>query len=100
MASVCNDKNGTRRVTFVSGDGKHRSLRLGKVSKKQAETFRLRVEQLLQDKALGTSHDASMIEWIKGLPHGTQARLRAAGLLAAASSRITLSELIRRFTEA
>jgi integrase len=97
MASVCNDKNGTRRVTFVSGDRKHRSIRLGKVSKKQAEMFCLRVEQLLQDQALGTTHNASMIEWIKGLPPATTKRLQAAGLVAAATGAATLGELIERF---
>ncbi|MFM1816947.1 MAG: hypothetical protein RLZ98_3642, partial [Pseudomonadota bacterium] len=100
MASVCNDRNGTRRVTFVTGDGKHRSLRLGKVSRKQADTFRIRIEQLLQDKALGAAHDGALLGWIKGLPITTRKRLEAAGLLTAAPNCVTLSELIERFLRA
>jgi integrase len=100
MASVCNDSNGTKRVTFVTGDGKHRSLRLGKVSKKQADSFRVRIEQLLQDKALGSSHDAAVIEWIKALPPLTRRRLEAVDLLEPATGSISLATLIERFMKA
>jgi integrase len=100
MASVCNDKNGTKRVTFLTRDGKHRSLRLGKVSKKQAESFRVRVEQLLQNKALGSTYDAAVIEWIKALPPLTRRRLEAVDLLEPATGAITLATLIERFMKA
>jgi hypothetical protein len=100
MASVCNDKNGTKRVTFLTRDGKHRSLRLGKVSKKQAESFRGRVELLLQNKALGSTYDAAVIEWIKALPPLTRRRLEAVDLLEPATGAITLATLIERFMKA
>ena len=100
MASVCNDKNGTRRVTFMDGPGKHRSLRLGRVSRRQAESVRMRVEQLLRDRSLGLPHDAATIQWIKDLPEATRRRLESLQLIATGSASITLDELIRRFLEA
>lgn len=30
MASICNEKNGNKRIAFVDHEGRHRSLRLGK----------------------------------------------------------------------
>ena len=46
MASLSTDANGNRTLQFVSGDGKRRTIRLGKLPKKEAETIKLRVEAL------------------------------------------------------
>jgi integrase len=55
MASIANDPNGYRRVQFVSPDGKRKSIRLGKVSLKVAESIRHRVESLLSGCITGVS---------------------------------------------
>jgi hypothetical protein len=37
MASISTSKDGRRTIQFVGGDSKHRSIRLGKVSMKNAQ---------------------------------------------------------------
>ena len=37
MASISKEPNGRRTIQFVAGDGKRRSIRLGKVSQREAE---------------------------------------------------------------
>ncbi len=46
MASITNDANGRRRIQFVAGDGARKAIRLGKVSQRQAEAFKVRLEAL------------------------------------------------------
>ena len=53
MASICNEKNGNKRIALVDHEGRHRSLRLGKCSMKVAETTRTRIEQAA--RAIGVS---------------------------------------------
>ena len=52
MASISCDKAGRRTVQFIGADGKRRTIRLGKVSKKAAETVRGHVEQLNNAKII------------------------------------------------
>ncbi len=58
--------------------------------------MRLRVEQLLQAKALGTPLDSAMVEWIKALPSSTTKRLVRLDLLEERTT-LTLAQLIERF---
>ena len=46
MASIAQDGGGRRRIQFVAKDGKRRAIRLGKVSQRQAEAVKVKVEQL------------------------------------------------------
>lgn len=44
MASIAREKkNGTRRILFVAPDGRRRTIRLGKVSQRAAESIKYRV---------------------------------------------------------
>ena len=45
MASINNEPNGRRTIQFVGADGKRRSIRLGKVSRRQAESVKVKVEE-------------------------------------------------------
>ena len=47
MATIGNDPNGLKRILFMAGDGSRKTIRLGKMSKKQANTVLLFVENLL-----------------------------------------------------
>ena len=59
MASISTDrKSGRRTIQFVAPDGKRRSIRLGKVSQKQADGVRRRVEHLDAAKRSGEPLDA------------------------------------------
>jgi hypothetical protein len=46
LASISTDAGGSRRILFVAGDGKRRSIRLGKVALREAERICEKVEQL------------------------------------------------------
>jgi hypothetical protein len=46
MATIGNDPNGRKRILFVAGDGSRKTIRLGKMSKKQAKSVLLFVEDL------------------------------------------------------
>jgi integrase len=99
MASVSRDANGTKRVLFTDGDGERRSVRLGKVSVKAAESFRLRVEALLAAKELHQSPDAELAAWLHDLPERMHARLVRVGLTdpRASATRVTLGGLLAAF---
>ena len=46
MASISTDPNGLRLIQFVAGDGKRKSIRLGRVTQKQADKVLTKVEAL------------------------------------------------------
>jgi integrase len=102
MASLSRDANGTKRVLFTDGDGERRSVRLGKVSTKAAESFRLRVEALLAAKELRQSPDAELSAWLRDLPERMHARLARVGLAEARpkAAVVTLANLLDRFDAA
>ena len=39
MASIVNDPNGRKRILFVAPDGKRKTIRLGKIDRKSAESI-------------------------------------------------------------
>jgi len=39
MATIGNDPNGRKRILFVAGDGSRKTIRLGKIDRKNAERF-------------------------------------------------------------
>ncbi len=46
MASITRESNGRKTIQFVAGDGKRRSIRLGKTTVRNAEAVRVKVEDL------------------------------------------------------
>lgn len=102
MASVATDKSGRRRILFVADDGSRKTIRLGKVTRKAAESFKGRVEALLAAQATRTSIDADTARWLADLPSGLYGRLVRVGLAKAreAAERLTLGTLLDRFDAA
>lgn len=99
MASVVNDGNGRRRVSFTGLDRKRRSLRLGKISEKRAHEIRRHVEVILSCAGSGTVLEQKTADWIGDLPDDWHSKLAAVGLVdprqSAESRRIpTVSELV------
>ncbi len=80
MASIGTDPNGHRRILFVAGDGKRKTIRLGKVSQRQAEAFKIRLEALVGQRITGTFDDATA-RWIANRDEATYAKLAAVGLV-------------------
>ncbi len=80
MASLSNDRNGLRRILFVDVDGSRKAIRLGKCSKRDAESIKGRVESLLATKQLGT-RDPDMAIWLAGEGAALRPKLETAGLV-------------------
>ncbi len=67
-------------IQFVL-DGKRLSVRLGKVNKKQAESAKLYIEDLLACKVTGTAPQGKTAEWIASLTDMIRKRLERTGLI-------------------
>jgi len=82
MASVSCDKAGRRTVQFVGSDGKRRTIRLGQVSKKAAETVRGHVEQLSSVKIIPeTVIPDKTARWVRDLEPALANKLVKVGLI-------------------
>jgi len=80
MASISYDKKTGRRVVrFVGDDGKRRSVRLGDVSKRQAETAKGYIEDIVACKATGSSPKGTTAEWLAGMPDAIRRRIESVG---------------------
>jgi integrase len=99
MASLSTDSNGNRTLQFVAGDGKRRSIRLGKVPKKVAESIKVRVEYLNAAKIGNTTPDNETASWVSKVSDDLYARLAGVGLVAARgrSAAITLADYWKEF---
>ncbi len=81
MASLSTDANGNRTIQFVSPDGKRRSVRLGKVNKKLAESVKLKVEHLAAAAASRMPLDVETAAWVGQVGAELHAKLAAVGLI-------------------
>jgi integrase len=80
MASIARDPGKRKRVLFVGPDGRRRTIRLGKMSVKKAESFKTNLENLITSKLTG-SMDVATAKWIAELPDKIHGKLANAGLL-------------------
>ncbi len=102
MASVSHDKQTRRRtIQFVAANGKRRSVRLGKVNKKQAESAKLFVEDLIACKDTGTAPKGTTAQWLAGLSDTLRRRLERVGLIGPQERREcpTLAEWMQRYID-
>ena len=93
-----NKTNGTWAIQFYRNDGKRPSIRLGKVSEKEAERFRFRVEELERAHAMGHPTPPSTHEWLKTISRKLHDRISATGLIEAEKST-TLANLAEQFID-
>ena len=101
MASISRDKNGTKRVLFTDEQGMRRTVRLGAVNAKAAESFKLRVEALIAARRMGIPFDSELAAWLRDLPDTMYGRLAAVGLIESRvnATVVTLEMLLKRFEE-
>jgi len=99
MASITRDPNGYKRILFMAGENR-RTIRLGKCSIKQAESFKLKLENLIAARLTG-SMDSETAQWIAELPDDAYAKLAGAGLVTprAATINITLKAFLDSYLE-
>jgi len=104
MASIGSDKNGHRRILFYAPDGARKTIRLGKCSKRDAESVKTRVESLLSWRILGKQPDGDTSEWLASLDPQLVDRIARAGLVdpvepAAPVAQTTLDDFLTDFVK-
>ena len=80
MASLANDPGGKKRILFIDGVGKRKSIRLGKMSKRQAETVKHHIEDLLAAKLSGSTPSDKTSHWLTGIEDPLRNKLADHGL--------------------
>lgn len=80
MASISKGPNGTRIIQFVGGDGKRRSIRLGKMPAKMAEAIKVKLEALNAATISKCPLDNETAAWVAGIGDDLAAKLAAVGL--------------------
>ena len=87
MASISNGKNGHRTIQFTAPDGRRRSLRLGKVSKKHAQAVKIKIENLVAAKLTGQAVDDETARWVAKLEDSLADRLARLKLIRQQAAR-------------
>jgi len=87
MASIGKDPNGRKRILFVDQDGSRKTVRLGKVSMKQANAFKVKLEGLVSGRLSGSMSDETA-RWIAEIPDDAHAKLAAVGLVQPRQSKL------------
>lgn len=80
MASLCRDKNGTRRIV-VKVNGRRRPIRLGRMPIRIALTFKARVDILEYALASNTTPDPETAAWAARLSPELFEKLESLGLV-------------------
>ena len=96
MATIGNDPNGFKRILFVAPDGKRKTVRLGKVTAKQATAFKVKVEGLIGGTITGVLDD-EVSRWLAALDDEMHRRIAAVGLVA---PRATATARLGEFLDA
>lgn len=95
MASISREASGCRRVQF-SVDGARKTLRLGNVPARVAETFRAHIEHMISCRTIGAAPPNDTSQWLRGLSDEAYARLAAVGVVAPRSTaNVGLGKFLR-----
>ncbi|MCW5776507.1 MAG: tyrosine-type recombinase/integrase [Phycisphaeraceae bacterium] len=98
MASVTTLPDGKRRVQFVAPGRARRTIHLGKVEQRYAESVRLRVEAILGAQLRGEPIDRETSAWLGSIDDWLHIKLAAVGLVKGRQCR-TLGEWMDLFME-
>lgn len=96
MASIGTDKRGNRYVQFEDRHQQRRTLRLGKVSQRDAEGARIRVEKLIAAQILDTAPDTETARWVADVGEKIAGKMVKLGLIESRQST-TLGAFINSF---
>jgi len=97
MASVSKESGrDSWKLTWRLPDGRRKSIRLGAMPKKSAESFRVRFEELLGVNRAGDRLPQGVTDWVEGLDPDIRERMAAAGVIKR-QERMTLGGLCDAF---
>lgn len=88
MASVINRPNGHRWIQFTSGNDQRKTIRLGKLAKRDAEAIKSKVEDILSAKLSKQAIPSETAKWLADLEDNLFAKLAAVGLIKPRDSSI------------
>jgi integrase len=80
MASISSESNGRKSIQFIASDGKRKSIRLGKMTQRQADRFKAKVENIIGAGFTGGVEEETA-DWLTKLDDRMYARLAAVGLV-------------------
>ena len=96
MASIIRQPNGRRTIQFVAGDKKRKSVRLGRISQRDAEKIKVKVESL-NSAAMGQfPPDEETIRWVTRLDDKLYGKLARVGLIQARTTS-TLEQFLDNY---
>ena len=106
MASISHERNGTRRICFVDGQKIRKSIRLGKINKRNAEKIKTIVEELLSCKIAQTAMQPDTARWLVECDQSLHSKLVRVGLAKEREQHeemtpqpeVTISGLVREFS--
>jgi hypothetical protein len=102
MASLSREKRqgqeGGWRIRWVEADGRQVTLRLGDITRRNAERMLLLVERLLEAKRLGVPLDNETAKWVNELSPEMADRLARLGLIAPRAS-VSVGQWLTRWYE-
>ena len=81
MASISNDPNGRRRILFLNGRGERKTIRLGKVQRRFAESVKVKVEDLVNASIAGHAPTDETSRWLANLEDDLYQKLSRVGLV-------------------
>jgi integrase len=96
MASIVNDPGGRRRIQFVAPDESRKTIRLGKIDRKGAESIARHVEALLSAKIGGQPVPRDTAVWLTEIGASLRNKLATVGLVEALK-RSALGEFLAEF---
>src|SRR5262245_13822327 len=98
MASIANDPGGRRRILFVAPDGSRKTIRLGKIDRKSAESICRHAEALLGAKLNGQPIPRDTAAWLATVGDTLRDRLAATGMIEPIR-RLTVAEFVGQWLE-
>lgn len=98
MASINERKNGYRRIQFRDPNGQRQSVRLGKVTRKQAEAVKLHIENLTSSRITGHSVSDGTARWMADIGDELASELARVGLIARRETE-TLEQFITGYID-
>ena len=82
MASITREAGGRRTIQFVAGDGRRRSIRLGKTNQKTTEAIKTKAEALNAASIAQQPVDDETARWVAKREQTLADKLAAVGLIA------------------
>ena len=99
MASITNDPGGRKRITFTDPNGGRKTIRLGEMPDRLAETYRENIEHLVACSNAPHMISKDVLKWTTDIPQAIHKRFVKASLLPSRepvqATKWTMQELIK-----